>query len=90
VTQAADDLELVGLEGHARTATVAEAAARQGRLDLLAGHLHTGGQPLEDGDKSGAMGLTSGQPTKHADDSPMRLRSARHASGRPAQGRPQP
>ena len=64
--QAADDVDLVLLELHPGAAAVAQAAAGEGVDDVARGHLDTGGQPLEDGDESGAVGLARGQPTQHA------------------------
>jgi hypothetical protein len=55
VADAADHLQVVGLEAHPGASPVAEAATREGRLDVLAGHADACRQSFEDGDECGAV-----------------------------------
>src|SRR5690606_7163069 len=66
VPDAPDDLQLVGLEGHPCSPAVAESAAGERRLDVVTGHLDPGREAVEGRDECRAVGLTGGQPTKHA------------------------
>ena len=63
--EAADDVDLVLLELHPGAAAVAQAAAGEGVDDVARGHLDMGGQTLEDGDQSRAVGLARSEPTQH-------------------------
>ena len=67
VPDAADQGDLVLLELHPGAAAVAEPPARQGVADVVGGHPHVGGQPLEDRDERRAVRLTRRQPTQHGD-----------------------
>ena len=64
VPDAADERDLVLLELHPGAAAVAEPAPRQRVADVVGGHPHVGGQPLEDRDEGRAVGLTRGQPAQ--------------------------
>ena len=55
VADAADDLQVVGLEAHPGTASVAQATAGERGLDVLAGHPDARRQSFEDGDECGAV-----------------------------------
>ena len=66
VADAADDRDLVLLELHPGAAAVAEAAPGERVGDVGGGHPDVGGQPLEDRDQGGAVGLARGEPTQHA------------------------
>ena len=80
---AADDLDLVLLEGHPRPAAVAEAAASQLATDLGARDLDAGGHAVEHRDQGRAVRLTGGQPTQHVDQSgTLRVRSRQRRAPR--------
>ena len=64
--QAADHVDLVLLELHPGAASVAEAASRERVHDVGGRDLDMGGQPLEDGNQSRAVGLSRREPTQHA------------------------
>ena len=66
VAQATEELDLVLLELHPRTAAVAEAPPGQGGLQVLRADLDAGGQALDHGDECGPVRLTGRQPTQHA------------------------
>ena len=65
VADAADQRDLVLLELHPGAAAVAEPAAGQGVGEVVGRHPDMGGQPLEDRDQGGAVGLARGEPTQH-------------------------
>ncbi len=64
--QPADDVDLVLLELHPRPAPVPQAATRERVHDVGGRDLDMGGQPLEDGNQSRAVGLARREPTQHA------------------------
>ena len=65
VPHATDHADLVGLELHPGAAPDAQTAALQLMGDVGRRDRHVSGQPLENTDKGGAVGLTGGQPSKH-------------------------
>ncbi len=86
VPDAADHLQLVGLELHPRPAAVAEAATGQLGGQLLGGDLDPGDHALQHGDQGRTVGLPGGDPAQHACDSltphhrsPPPPRAASHA-----------
>ena len=68
VADAAEELDVVALEAHAGTAAEPEAAAGELVADLLDGDGQARGQTLDHHREGGAVGLTGGQVTQHADD----------------------
>ncbi len=70
VPHPAEELDLVALEGHPRTAPVAEPAAGQLVRDVLRGQPDPGGDALDDAHQGRAVGLPCGQPAHHADSLP--------------------
>ena len=65
VADSPDNSNLVLFELHPGASAVAEPAARQSRLDGLAGDLHACRHSLNDSDKSRAVGFPGRQPTQH-------------------------
>ena len=61
VADPAQDGDLVGLEGLAGAAPVAEAAAGQGGADRVGRDLHARGNPLDEGGQGFAVGLPGSQ-----------------------------
>ncbi len=61
MADARQHIDTVDLEGHARRAPVAQAAALQGTLECGALVGHAGRQPFEDADQGGAVGLAGGE-----------------------------
>ena len=74
VADAAEELDVVALEAHAGATAEPEAAAGELVADLLDGDGQARGQPLDHHREGGAVGLTGGQVTQHADDLSIRLR----------------
>ena len=68
VADAAEELDVVTLEAHARAAPEAEAAAGELVADLLDGDGQARGEALDDHRERRAVGLTGGQVTQHADN----------------------
>ena len=68
VADAAQELDVVALEAHAGAAPEAEAAAGELVTDLVDGDRQARGEPLDDHRQRGAVGLTGGQVTQHADN----------------------
>jgi hypothetical protein len=61
-----EDAHGILLELHARPSADAEASAGEVAVDVCGRDGDTRGQALEDRDERGTVGLTGGQPTKHA------------------------
>src|SRR4029079_18934735 len=68
VARAAQQLHVVALEAHPRSAAEPEAATGELVADLADGDGQSLGQALADHRAGGAVGLTGGQVTQHADD----------------------
>ena len=68
MADAAEELDVVALEAHAGAAAEPEAAAGELVADLLDGDGQARGQTLDHHREGGAVGLTGGQVTQHADD----------------------
>ena len=64
----AEELDVVALEAHAGTAAEAEATAGELVADLVDGDGQARRQALDHHREGGAVGLTGGQVTQHADD----------------------
>ena len=77
MADAAEELDVVALEAHAGAAAEAEAAAGELVADLLDGDGQARGQPLDHHREGGAVGLTGGQVTQHADDLTRRARAGK-------------
>ena len=78
VPQAAEELDVVLLEGHPRAPPEPQPSTRQRGRNVAGGHLDPGGQALDHRDERRAVGLTGGQPTQHAGILP-RAAAARRA-----------
>jgi hypothetical protein len=70
VPDAAEELDLVPLEGHPRAAAVAEPAAGQLVGDVGRGRANAGGEPLEHCHQGRSVGLPGGEPTQHGSSLP--------------------
>ena len=81
VADAADQRDLVLLELHPGAAAVAEPAPRERVGDVVRRHLDVGGQPLEDRDQGGAVGLARGEPTQHGASVSRRFGRRRRSPG---------
>ena len=81
MADAAEQRELVGLEAHAGTAAVAEAAAGQLALDLLDRDGQAGGQALDDDDEGLAVGFAGGEEAEHPGMVPARPFASGGVSG---------
>jgi hypothetical protein len=66
VPHAAQELDLVALEGHPGAAAVPQPAAGQLVGDVVGGEPDTGRHRLDDPGQGGAVGLACGQPAQHA------------------------
>ena len=86
VAHAAEELDVVALEAHARTAAESEAAAGELVADLLDGDGQARGQTLDHHREGGAVGLTGGQVTQHADDLSSRAGRGRSRIPAPSRG----
>ena len=82
VADAADDPDLVLLELHPGTTAVPEPTAREGVGDVFGRHLDVGGQPFEDGDERGSVGLPGGEPAKHGVSVSRAVARIPHGAGR--------
>jgi hypothetical protein len=65
VADAADNGDLVLLELHPGTASVAEPPAGQGVGDVARRHQDVGWQSFQDRDEGRAVGFTRSEPAKH-------------------------
>ena len=70
VPDAAEHLDLVGLELHPGAAAVAEPAAGQLGGDVGGGDLDVGDHAFQHGDQGGAVGLSGGDPAQHGASPP--------------------
>ena len=77
VPDPAEELDVVALEAHARAAAEPQAATGELVADLVDGDGQARGQTLDHHREGGAVGLTGGQVTQHADDLAVGLRRER-------------
>ena len=91
VPHAAEQLDVVALEGHPRAAAVAEPTPRERVGEVVGRDRDPGGQPFEGGEQGRAVRLPRGQPAQHAPNPRRRGRTHRwpaRSPGRPPVVRP--